>query len=253
MKKIGLVLSGGGSRGFAHLGAIKALQEAKISPSIISGSSAGALVGALICAGYSPDYISEIIQEKGIFRSLKVSFSNRGLFSMKKVEELVKEFIPHNSFEKLKTPLVVCAVNIKKGEERYFNKGELIKPVLASCSIPGIFLPVTIEGSTFIDGGIMNNLPVEPIENLVDLIIGIDVMPIENSMPISSAKEIIMKCLMMAVGRQSLEKKSKFDLFIQPNSISKFNALSIKKAGEMFKLGYESTKFQIDKHANLFT
>lgn len=247
MKKIGLVLSGGGSRGFAHLGAIKAIQEAKINLDIISGSSAGSLVGALISAGYSPEYISDLIQKKGIFRSLKFSFSKMGLFSMNKIENLFKEYIPHNSFENLKIPLVVCTTDIKKGVERYFTTGELIKPVLASCSIPGIFSPIQIDGRPHIDGGVMNNLPIEPIEKEVDYFIGVNVMPPEKNMPVSSAKEIIMKCLLLAIGKQSLVKESKFDIFIQPNTISKFNGLSIKKADDMFKVGYETAYSQISK------
>jgi NTE family protein len=251
--KIGLVLSGGGSRGFAHLGALKALEENGIQPSIISGTSAGALIGALYCAGYSPEYISDLILNKGIFGNLKFSFSKYGLFSMEKVEKLLLEYLPHNQFEDLKKPLIICATDIKRGEPIYFKEGELIKPILASCCIPGIFSPVKFNGKYYIDGGITNNLPIEPLESYVDLKIGINVMPIEKNMPVSSVKDILAKCLLLSVGHQSEYKKGKFDILIQPKNIGRFDGLKLKNANEMFELGYESTKEQLIKSVELLS
>lgn len=251
--KIGLVLSGGGSRGFGHLGVLKALDELHIKPNIISGTSAGSLVGALYAAGYPPSEISEIILKKGISGNIKLAFNKMGIFSLEKVEKLVQEFIPENSFEKLKIPLIVATTEIRRGELVYFRTGNnLAKAVTASCAIPGIFAPVIIDGKSYIDGGVLNNMPVEPLEDEVDLKIGINVMPIERKMPVHSAKDIIMKSLMMSIGEQSARKNHRFDILIEPKNIVHYNGLSLKNAKEMFDLGYSTAIQQLQKSIEMF-
>lgn len=251
--KIGLVLSGGGSRGFGHLGVLKALDELKIRPDIISGASVGSLIGALYAYGYKAEEISEIILKKGISGNIKLAFNKMGIFSLEKAEKLVKEYLPENTFESLKIPLVIATTEIRRGEIVYFRSGNnLAKVVTASCAIPGIFSPVIIEGKSYIDGGVLNNMPIEPIENQVDLKIGVNVMPIERKMPVRSAKDIIMKSLMMSIGEQSARKNNKFDILIEPKNIIHFNGLSLKNAREMFDMGYNSAIQQLQKSAEMF-
>jgi NTE family protein len=239
--KIGIALSGGGSRGLAHLGALKALSELGIKPSMIAGTSAGSLVGAFTAAGYSPDFIFETIQSLGILNSIKIAFNRFGLFKMDKIEDILLKFIPHNSFEKLKTSLTVCATDIAKGEAVYFSKGELIKPVLASCSIPGIFEPIKFQNRVLVDGGVTNNLPIERLEGICDFIIGVNVTPVSNEMPINSAKDILTKSLYLAIRNNSGEKLKRCDIAIEPTEIYNYNALSLAKSKEIYQLGYENT------------
>ena len=238
--KIGIALSGGGSRGFAHLGALKALSELGIKPTMIAGTSAGSLVGAFTAAGYSPDFIFETIQSLGIMSSLKFAFNRFGLFKMEKVEEIFLKYIPHNSFEKLKIPLAVCATDIVQGEAIYFSKGELIKPIMASCSIPGIFEPIKFQDKILIDGGVTNNLPIEPLEGICDFIIGINVTPVSNNMAINSARDVMMKSLYLAIRNNAGEKLKRCDISIEPDEIYNYNGLSMSKAKEMYQLGYEN-------------
>ncbi len=238
--KIGLVLSGGGARGFAHLGVLKALEEKNIPIHAISGSSAGALVGALYANGLNPDEIMKVLLAKGVMQSLKFSWSKLGLFSFDKVEVLLRQHIPHDSFEKLKIPMHVCAMNLAEGEGVFFSKGELIKPVLASCAIPGIFSPVKINGDAYIDGGVINNLPIEPLEKITDIQIGVNIMPVERTMPVNSAKDILMKCLMIAIGEKSKAKEHKFDLMINPDNIRGYSTFKTVAADAVYELGYNS-------------
>ena len=239
--KIGIALSGGGSRGLAHLGALKALSELGIKPTMIAGSSAGSLIGAFTAAGYSPDFIFETIQSLGILNSIKFAFNRFGLFKMDKLEEIFLKYIPHNSFEKLKTPLVVCATDIKKGVAIYFSEGELIKPVIASCSIPGIFEPIKFQDRILVDGGVTNNLPIEQLEGICDFIIGVNVTPVSNDMPINSAKDILTKSLYLAIRNNSGEKLKRCDIAIEPTEMYNFNGLSMSKSKEIYQLGYENT------------
>ncbi len=244
--KIGLALSGGGARGIAHLGVLKALEELKLKPEHISGTSAGSIVGAMYSAGYSPDFILDKIISLGVKSHIKFALNRFGLFSLEKVENIFLELIPHNTFENLKIPLTICAVDILNGEIVYFNKGELAKPILASCCIPGIFEPIKFNGKTFIDGGVLNNLPIEPLEAVCDFIIGVNVTPIDKKYPISSAKDVIMKCLYLAISQQAEAKSNKFDITINPDHISKFDAMNLKKAKTLFDLGYTSTLRQME-------
>jgi NTE family protein len=239
--KIGIALSGGGSRGFAHLGALKALSELGIKPSMIAGTSAGSLVGAFTAAGYSPDFIFETIQSLGLLSSIKFAFNRFGLFKMEKVEEIFLKYIPHNSFENLKIPLVVCATDIEKGEAVYFSTGELIKPVMASCSIPGIFEPIRFQDRILVDGGIINNLPLEQLEGICDFIIGINVTPVSNDMPINSAKDILSKSFYLAIRNNVEEKLKRCNIAIKPTEIYNYNGLSMARAKEIYALGYDYT------------
>lgn len=237
--KIGLALSGGGSRGLAHLGAVKALNELHIQPAMIAGTSAGSLVGSMLAAGYSPDFIFDTIQSLGVLNSLKFAFNRFGLFKMAKVEEILLKYIPHNSFEKLKIPLTVCATDIEKGEAVYYNSGELIKPIMASCSIPGIFEPIKFEDRLLVDGGVTNNLPIEPLQGICDFIVGINVTPAGNNMSINSARDVLMKSMYLAIRSTSGEKLKYCDIAIEPDEIYNYNGLSLAKAKEMYQLGYE--------------
>jgi NTE family protein len=238
--KIGLALSGGGSRGFAHLGVIKALEELGLKPAMITGTSAGSIVGAMIAAGYSPDYTFEAIASAGIFSHLKFAFNRFGLFKLEKAEELFLKYIPHNSFEQLHLPLTVCATDLDQGEPVYFNEGELIKPILASCCLPGIFEPIRFQGRTLIDGGTTDNLPIGPLEQHCDFLIGVNVMPVNNTAPINSVKDILMKSLFIAIRNNSGEKLKRCHIGIEPHEIYRYNGLNTSKAKEMFQLGYES-------------
>ncbi|RFS16777.1 patatin-like phospholipase family protein [Emticicia sp. C21] len=239
--KIGLALSGGGSRGFAHLGVIKALEEVGLKPDMITGTSAGSIVGAMIAAGYTPDYIFEAIASAGIFSHIKFAFNRFGLFKLEKLENLFLKYIPHNSFEQLRMPLTICATDLERGEAVYFKEGELIKPILASCCLPGIFEPIRFQGRTLIDGGIVDNLPIGPLEECCDFIIGVNIMPVNNNMAINSFKDVLMKSLFLSIRNNSGEKLRRCHLAIEPAEIYRYDGLNMSKAKEMFDLGYECT------------
>src|ERR1700754_1937451 len=157
--KIGLALSGGGARGIAHIGVIKALEELNIKPDVISGTSAGSIVGVLYASGMRPNEIFDVVSHLSIFKSVKIAWAWSGLLKMEGLQALLTKHIPDNTFESLKIPLTVAATEIRLGEIRYFSSGELGPAVIASCSIPGIFDPVHFDGHLYVDGGLLDNLP----------------------------------------------------------------------------------------------
>lgn len=250
-KKTGLVLSGGGSRGIAHLGAIKALQENGYTFHEISGSSAGALVGALIAGGYSPDFILETLLSIDLKKFVRFSITRLGLFSIEKVADILHKYLPHNSFEHLKIPLYVCAADIEAGTEIFYSKGELIPPVLASCAIPGVFKPIKFDNRTLVDGGIINNLPLEPLQNNCDFIIGINVTAVDKTLKVSNAKDVLLKSLYLSISQQTSRKLAACDIAIEPSRLSRYDPISTKKANEIFTIGYDSARKALDAYRNL--
>ena len=171
-KATGLVLSGGGARGYAHLGVLKALNEEGIIPDIISGTSAGAIAGALYADGYTPDEIFKILAKNSRLNFLKLTVPKDGLLKMTGMIRVLKDALRANTFEELKIPLVVCATNLNQAKVEYFESGELIRAIIASASIPVVFRPVEIGGVCYVDGGVMDNMPVAPIEKRCRVLIG---------------------------------------------------------------------------------
>src|SRR5690606_36961730 len=140
--KIGLVLSGGGVRGISHLGTLQALTEAGFQFCRISGTSAGSIVGSLFAEGHKPYDILQIFLKVRFARFLRPAFGNPGLFSLDLARSLFKEYLPHDSFEGLKIPMVIAVTNFSRGKLVYISEGKLIDAILASSSIPGIFKPM---------------------------------------------------------------------------------------------------------------
>ena len=237
--KIGIVLSGGAARGIAHLGILKALQEKDIEISGISGCSAGAIVGAMFAAGYSPDHIFEIVVSTNTLRALRPAWSRVGLLNMKKAEEIYLKYLPHNSFEKLKIPLTVNATDLYNGETIYFSSGELLKPVMASCCIPGLFEPIIFNHKTLVDGGVLNNMPIEPLLNHYDLIIGSHCNPYGISKSPKSMATLVQKALFLAINNNSQSRLKLCNLIIEPPLLKNFDPMDIRKAKEIFKVGYD--------------
>jgi NTE family protein len=242
MIKIGIVLSGGGTRGIAHLGVLKALQEKGIEISGISGCSAGSIVGALFASGYSPDHIYEIVVSTNTLRAMRPAWNRSGLLRMQKVEEVYLKYIPHNSFEKLKIPLTVNATDLYAGETVYFSKGEILKPVMASCCIPGLFEPISFEERTLIDGGVLNNMPIEPLIGQYDYIIGSHCNPYGIQPNSKSMSSIVQKSLFLAINNNSKSRISQCNFLIEPPALKDFDPYDIRKSSAIFKAGYEFTR-----------
>lgn len=235
---LGIALSGGGIRGIAHLGVLKAFDEYGISPKKVSGTSAGAIVGALYCQGYSPEEIMKIIHETNYFRLLRPAISWKGLFRIETLVDVFKDFFPHNSFSKLTIPLSVAATDISLGEVVYFEEGELIPPILASCCIPGMFEPIVYNSRYLVDGGVLNNLPIEPLQKDCDLLVGVNCNHLPEEKDIRNIKNLIERTVMMTMNFNVYSRISSCDYFIEPPGLGKFGVFDIKKAPQLFQAGY---------------
>lgn len=255
--KIGLALSGGGALGFAHIGALQALEEHGVKPDLISGSSMGAIIGAIYCAGYSPAKIMRIIQAEKLYKldklmSPNLNFKQKGLSSHATLRATLKELIPHDCFDSLEIPFAVCVTNITSGTYEYYYSGKgIVEYVVASASIPGVFDPVVIKNTTYVDGGVLNNLPAEILHQKgCDYIIGVDVLPF---LPVE--KKTIIDITLWSIRlmqHSNTQNGIKYcNWLIESNAIEKYNEFEFDKYKEIYQYGYKAMTEFIHSHPEM--
>lgn len=239
--EVGLVLSGGGARGITHLGVIKALDEMGVHITAVSGTSAGALLGALYCHGYPVDEIFKIITT-GYFKFIRPAWTLSGLLSLDALGTELTRYMPENSFESLRIKLVVAATNLEAGAVTYFHSGPLIPALLASSCVPAVFKPVTIGNTLYVDGGITDNLPAKPLRELCPLVVGSHCNSIVDHFDKRNVRAIIERCLLMAINGNTRVSKEMCDVLIEPPDSGRYSGFDIGKAKEMFEIGYRYTR-----------
>jgi len=238
----GLVLSGGGTRGFAHLGVIQALNEAGIYPDVVSGASAGALAGVLYCDGFSPREALNIMKGSSRLNYMRPAMPREGILQLSGIRKILEDHLQAKRFEDLKIPLYVSATDLNNAKPVYFSKGDLLDVIIASASIPVLFKPVKINNVFYVDGGVLDNLPIRPIENLCRFKIGSFVNPVGKEESLTSLIKITERTFMIMVAREITEKSKRFDLFIAPQDLKNYGILSPDEAEVVFKIGYKATK-----------
>lgn len=247
---LGLVLSGGGTRGFAHLGVLKALEQNNLKPDIISSVSAGSIAGALYADGWAPEEIIEIISSKKIRNYVNLFIPDSGFIRMSGFEKLLNQYLRAKVFEELQVPIKVYAVNINTGEYTCFEKGPIIKAVIASSSIPIIFPPIEIDGNHYVDGGLLNNFPVEPLYGKCRSIIGVNVNPIGEIKKPKSIRKLTERTLQLNIWGHTLERRKLCDLYIEPQGLTAYSMANLSSAKACFKLGYEATLLALQTSFN---
>ena len=242
MSKIGLVLGGGGARGFALLGVVKALYEKNIFPDMISGVSAGALAGAFLADGKTPDTIHELFKHTKFFSFPSIHLPMTGLMSIDHITKAIEEHISVKDLQDLRTPFFAAASNLNAGRIEYFNRGPLSTIITASASIPVVFAPVKINGDLYADGGVFDNLPVAPLLGKCDKIIAVHVSPFQHLDKIGNLVQIATRTFHLMVGASTEHIKQKCDVLIEPRELTKFEIWDVSKADEMYAIGYEHAK-----------
>ncbi len=252
---IGLVLSGGGSRGVAHIGAIKALEEHGIYPTHVSGSSAGAIVGALYTYGYHWEHILEFFRSIQILNIKKYAIGKPGFIDAEKFYPEFNRYLKEDHFSALKKPLAITATNILSAKLEVFTDGELIKPILASAAIPGVFAPVKIKDSYYVDGGVLNNFPVESLRSKCDILIGSYVNGIEDITieDLKHSHNVIERAFRLKSVKEDYIKFRDCDLVISPKALSKYATFDKKHIDDIFKIGYNATKEALTNHHLVIT
>jgi NTE family protein len=249
-KKIGLALSGGAARGFAHLGVLKVLAEHDIPIDYISGTSAGSIAGAAFASGLSVDEIVAMGKKMSWFRMAGFSYSAKGLLSNASMGAFFRKNFPFDKFEDLPIPFAAVTTDLETGEAIILKeKGDLIEAIQASCAIPGIFVPVEIDGKRLFDGGVVANVPTKAVKNLgAEIVIAVDVLASGASYwgTPTTLIGIFFQSTMMLLRAASKAHHYRADIVIVPK-ISHLRPDEIGKMDEFIKLGEEAALEKIDE------
>lgn len=239
--KIGLALGGGGTRGFAHLGALKAFEENGISFDCIAGTSVGSLIGALYASGMSVDEMISKAKELKVkdIRTSKLPFVPS---KTDKLEEVLKEYIGDAVFSELKIPLTVVAVDLVSAKEVHIESGSVIKAVAGSCAVPAVFNPVEFDSYMLIDGGVQNTIPSDIVRNKgCKFVIAVDVNPARgygtNSFKVI---DVLAACIRIMMKSNAERGKLFADIVISPDT-KRFKASKVEGGIEMIEEGYRAT------------
>lgn len=248
---IGLALSGGGARGIAHIGVLAALEKYGVHPEIISGTSIGALVGVLYASGYEPESILNLIKTSKLYKVISWSLPSGGLLDLDKIEKLLRSHIPEDDFSALKKRFYCAVTNLNSGKSEIISSGKLIDYVLASASIPIVFEPRIINGQTYVDGGILNNLPIEPLLDQADVIVGVHVNHNEELKEVSGIKAIAERSFRLAISKNVEDKFDRCNLVIDPPAMQQYSVFDFSKADEIYAVGFSEAENRILQFSNL--
>ncbi|MDZ7722558.1 MAG: patatin-like phospholipase family protein [candidate division KSB1 bacterium] len=242
-KKIGLALGGGAVLGAAHIGVLKALKEHDISISYVSGTSIGAFVSAFVAFQKTWEEVEEITKDLNWLDISGISLSKFGLLANKKLGELITDHVGDVNFEDAKIPVAMMATDITSGDKVVLNKGNLAQAVMASTCIPGIFVPVEIENKLLVDGGIVENVPITPLEDMgAQVTIGVDLNAEHLYKKPENIIEVMLRSFDFLIKTATELQTAKADILIKPD-LSDFNMVDIEQADDLIKVGYkEATK-----------
>ena len=245
--EIGLALSGGGARGFAHPGAIKAIEDIGLKPDVISGTSAGALAGVFYADGYTPEEMIELFVGKEFKEFGEIQVPKMGIFGTSGFKRFLKKNLRAKKFEDLQIPLKVVATNLDEGKSVIFEKGPIVDAVVASCCIPIIFNPVNINGSNYVDGGIFMNFPVSPLRSIADKIIGVNVSPIVSRKYNMTLMGVAERAYHYMSRTNTLLDRQLCDVLIEMEELTHIKTFDLENSYKIFKVGYDHARAGLEK------
>jgi len=238
-KEISLCLSGGAGRGAYHLGVISVLQENNIQIKAISGTSIGALIGASLACGKSAEYIFEVIQSKEFRSVFQISLGKGYIFKLRSDAAVVSKLIDKKSFEELNIPLHIVACDVENESAIYYSSGRLFKEVvLASCSIAPLFCPVHVNERVVVDGGLVDNFPVEQLQRYHYPIFGINLFPKYKKVP-KTILGWLKKNIHTAWHSKYAVKKELCDIYLCNEKLLDIKIFSFKDIHKAYMLGRE--------------
>jgi len=240
--KIGIALSGGGIKGLCHAGALKALEERGIKPDILSGVSAGAVVGALYADGHTPNQIAKLFEDVTLRNMTKMHIPDGGFFRIDVFQDFLSSTLRAKTFEELSIPIRVVATDLENGKSVVFSSGNLVDSIVASCCLPVLFSPKIINGVYYVDGGVLKNFPVSTIRNDCEKVIGINATVKPTDEFKLSILNVALRSYELMFKANILHDKELCDLLIEPLDMGHYTTFDSDKGREIFEMGYKSTK-----------
>lgn len=242
---LGLVLSGGGTKGVAHAGVLKFLEEKNIEPEILACCSAGSIVGSLYAYGKSPEEILDFFKSIYFFNWKHFAFNKPGLVSSKIFRIYLEPIFKDMKIGDLDKDLRIVATELVSGTQIIFGKEfKIIDAIIASCSVPGVTTPYIIGDELYSDGGVLNNFPADIIKNECEKMIGVFVSPPQEIelKDLNTIKAVVSRSYDLLSYRTELHKFSYCDWFITSKKLAKFGMFERKPEilEEIFGIGYQA-------------
>jgi NTE family protein len=223
--RIALVLGGGAAKGFAHVGAIKALESQSIKPDIVVGTSAGSMVGALYAAGYDGFELQRLSLDMTESMVSDWSLPNRGFLRGEALQEFVNKNVQGRTIEKLPRKLAIVATDLNSGEPIVFERGDTGMAVRASSSVPGVFQPVRIGTREYVDGGLTSPVPIKVARGLgADIVIAVDISARPSPKPLSGTIDVLLQTFTIMGNALAATELPQADVVIKPD-ISRLSAI----------------------------
>ncbi|WP_151088768.1 patatin-like phospholipase family protein [Hymenobacter baengnokdamensis] len=238
---LSLALSGGGARGIAHLGVLAALEELAIPVGRLAGVSSGAIAATFYAAGFAPREILRLLQTTNVVRLTRPVFSRHGLLGLDAVEQLLARHLGQQlRFEDLNRPLTLAATDLRAGETVYFSEGPLLLPLLASSAVPILYRPIEYQGRLLVDGGLLNNLPVEPLLGPPGSppVVGVHCNPLNREARLPTLRRVIERTLQLAIHANTVASQAQCALLLEPPELLNYRPLDYRKAAELYAVGY---------------
>ena len=252
-KRVGLALSGGGARGFAHVGVLMAMEELGIAPCAIAGVSAGSIVAVLYASGMKAADIAKAFGEMSMGDLTEIAMPKNGFLKLTKLKEFLKKRIAATRIEELPMRAIVCATDFDNCRPVAFEEGPIGDCVTASCSIPIVFQPVKINGVTYVDGGVMRNLPAWSVRDKCDVLVGVNVSPMPGTKYRNSLIEIASRSYDIMSRSNAREDIAMCDITIQTRGIGELNVFDIKPKNKIMKSGYDEAMTAINNYVKNLT
>ena len=262
--KLGVALSGGGARGLAHIGVLKALSSAGIQIDFLAGASMGGVIAASFAAGLDPSEIEEIACHAGttskLARLADPALPQKGLFRGKKIHSFFDQLLQNKTFDDLQIPLTIIAVDLNSNQEIHITEGPIADALRATISIPGIFVPIEKDGMRLVDGGLLNNLPIDVVRGMgADVVLAVDVgwhglgkeqwresnQTLLSFTPLGDVLSTLYESIDLLLTQQVNQKieSSKPDFLIQPPIPSGITSLTgYTHVSELIAIGEEITE-----------
>lgn len=250
--RLGIAFSGGGARGFSHIGIVLAMERFGLRASVCSGVSAGSVAAAMYGSGMSAAEMRECFHQHLSFADYKEWIVPReGLMSLRKFKEMLRRWLPVQQLENMSIPTIICATNIDKGVSTGFTSGDTATAVVASCSIPVLFPPVRINGFNYIDGGVLRNLPAWAIKDKCDLLLGSNCNPLDrNYRHRRSMIAIALRTYQLVMKANALQDLELCDYIVQNRNLSRYSTFSVKEMDRIILEGYDAACPVIENIAN---
>jgi len=240
--RVGLALGGGVARGMAHIGVLQALHEHNIPVHLVAGTSAGALVGAMYCAGLDPWAMQRAAESLNWRGMVRLQLRRDGLLDATGLERFILANVGDLNFRDMKVPFTAVATDLLSGEEILMTEGRVATSVRASCAFPGIFLPVRMGQRTLVDGGLVNNVPTSVVRQMgADVVIAVELnRPRSEIRPPRNLLHIMLYSLAVLQRPQIAASLSRADVCIQPD-LNDFSVVELERLHGMIEVGRKAT------------